>query len=385
MLDNSSPRGVLGGKKGKNAMSEDKAAIRSRICNGQVLIIDIQGPLNRSCEDTLSRSFREEEGKYKSVLLNLYHLTHMDSEGATILLVDAIGLEQKKIGLAACHLSEPLRDVFRLTRLDQAIALFDTENEAMQRLPFPVGVQPLDCAFNAYKGPLMSGWAGSIEHITIGDVPALAMNVNVNGRKLTSPVNGFGRLCEKKYRIQIKNADMEPQEIITLWRQEFPDFWPKGNSLFISGGGPIVPGATALLNLSIGGPLVMATGIFVMYAGENSFCFSTVLGHMLYGWINFSSFREDEKTIIQVHPIFRASDPVMEMGFQLGASRQEDQFWHLTLRNLASRLGVECQVEQQNIMIDRHVRWSEAGNVWYCGAIRSSLYMPIYLLKRVFS
>lgn len=366
-------------------MSEDKAAIRSRITDREVLIMDMQGPLNGACENTLSRSFDEEKGKYTSVLLNLSHLTHMDSEGATILLVNAAGLEQKKIGLAACHLSEPLRDVFRLTCLDRAIAVFDTENEALQRLPFPIGVQPLDCAFQTYKGPFMSGWAGNIEHITIGDVPAEAMNVNVNSRKLTSPVNGFGRLWKKKYRFQIKNADMEPQKIITLWRNEFPDFWPKGNSLFTSGGGPIVPGATALLNLSIGGPLVMATGIFVIYAGENSFCFSTVLGHMLFGWINFSSFREDDKTIIQVHPIFRASDPVMEMGFRLGASRQEDQFWHLTLRNLASRLGVECKVEQHNILIDRHVRWSEAGNVWYCGAIRSSLYMPIYLLKRVFS
>jgi hypothetical protein len=130
--------------------------------------------------------------------------------------------------------------------------------------------------------------------------------------------------------------------------------------------------------------LVLATGIIVIYADDDSFCFSTVRGHILCGWINFSSFREDDKTIIQVHPLFRAADPVMELGFRLGAARQEDQFWHQTLRNLASRLGVEGKVEQTNVLIDRHLRWGEIGNVWYCGAIRSSLYMPLYLLRRIF-
>jgi len=45
-------------------------------------------------------------GKYKNVLLNLTDLTHMDSEGATLLLVYAAELAQKKIGLAACRLVE---------------------------------------------------------------------------------------------------------------------------------------------------------------------------------------------------------------------------------------------------------------------------------------
>jgi hypothetical protein len=211
------------------------------------------------------------------------------------------------------------------------------------------------------------------------------MNINVNGRKITSPVNGFGRLWDKKYRFQIDNTDMEPQKIVSLWRSEFPHFWPKGNHLFTSGGVPIDPGVTALLNLSIGGMLVLATGIQVIYADDDSFCFSTVQGHILCGWISFSSFRQDHKTIIQVHPLFRAADPVMELGFRLGAAQQEDQFWHQTLNNLASRLGVEGRIEQQNVLIDSRLQWGEMGNVWYCGAIRSSFYMPLYLLRKILS
>jgi anti-anti-sigma factor len=366
-------------------MSEDNTAIRPMIADRETLILDMQGPLNSACENTLYRSLDEETEKYKNVLLNFTNLTRMDLEGAALLLIYAARLAQKKIGLAACRLGEPFRDVFRLTCLDQAIALFDNENEALLRRPFPTIIEPLDRVFPAYTGIPAAGWAGNVERIAIGDVPAKAMNINANGRKITSPVNGFGRLWEKKYRFQVQNSALEPQKIISLWRKEFPDFWPQGNLLFTSGGAPIAPGVTALLNLSMGGLLVLATGIIVIYSDDNSFCFSTLRGHMLCGWINFSSFREGDNTIIQVHPLFRAADPLMELGFRLGAAQQEDQFWHQTLYNLASRLGVEGKVEQQNTQIDSHLRWNEIGNIWYCAAIRSSLYMPLYLMQKILS
>jgi len=356
-------------------MTDNNAAISSRLADRETLILDVQGPLNSACGKALARSFAENEGRYQNVLWNFRLLDHMESEGAILLLVNAAVLEQKKIGLAACHLSAPLRDVFRLTSLDAAMEIFDTESKALERLPFRIGISPRDPAFLAYTGPPVPGWARSVEHVAFGAVPVEAMTVNVNGRKVTSPVNGFGRLWEKKYCIKTKNEAMAPQTIIALWRREFPNFWPKGNRLFTSGGGPIAPRATALLNLTPGGPMVMATGIIVIYAYDHSFCFSTVRGHMLHGWINFSSFRADGGTIIQVQPVFRASDPVMEVGFRLGASRREDQFWHRTLDNLASRLGVEAGVEQRNVLIYPHVRWRQAQNVRYCGAIGSSLYL----------
>jgi hypothetical protein len=75
----------------------------------------------------------------------------------------------------------------------------------------------------------------------------------------------------------------------------------------------------------------------------------------------------------------------MEMGFRLGAAQKEDTFWHQTLRNLAARLGVQGRGEQTNTLIDNRLRWNEAGNIWYCGALRSSPYMPWHLLQRMIS
>jgi len=181
----------------------------------------------------------------------------------------------------------------------------------------------------------------------------------------------------------VHDINLEPQHIISLWRSEFPSFWPTGNRFFSSGKSPIIPGTAAVLNLTLPGGLVVATGLMVIYADDTSFSFITIQGHILSGWITFSSFKEKADTIIQVHPLFRASDPLMEFGMRFGAAKQEDQFWHATLGNLARRLGVQGERSQQDVLIDPHIQWSEFKNLWYNPVIRSSLYMPLYMLKRM--
>jgi hypothetical protein len=120
----------------------------------------------------------------------------------------------------------------------------------------------------------------------------------------------------------------------------------------------------------------------VMYADERSFSFITVQGHILAGWITFSSYRHNDDTIIQVNPIFRAGDPLMELGMRLGAAKQEDQFWHATLANLARRLGVHGELSQQDVLIDPRIRWTAYKNICYSAAMGSSFYMPVYLLQK---
>jgi hypothetical protein len=119
----------------------------------------------------------------------------------------------------------------------------------------------------------------------------------------------------------------------------------------------------------------------VIYADDHSFSFMTAQGHVISGWITFRSFREDSSTIIQVHPIFRTGDPLMEFGFRCGAAQQEDRFWQETLQNLANRLGVRGEIEQQDALVDPRIQWSQFKNLWHSAAIRSSLYMPLFTLK----
>ena len=105
---------------------------------------------------------------------------------------------------------------------------------------------------------------------------------------------------------------------------------------------------------------------------------------MLSGWITFSSWCNNQSTFIQVHPLFRASDPLMELGFRLGAAAQEDRFWYETLGNVARRLGTHGEVAQQNILVDPHIQWNRFANIRHSAAIRSAVYMPFYLLKKSF-
>jgi len=353
--------------------------IEARMAAQDVVALDIRGVLDGACEESLVRAFEEGIGKSKKILLNFSGLLHMDTEGAGALVANTVRAARRGSAVAACGLSEPLRDVFRLTRLDEAIAVFDSEVQALGAPGFSGDSRRL---VYPYEGPPQPGWARSVEHLSTGWIPDEAMNINVQGREPAGPVRGFGRLWDKRYRLRIESGAPGPREIVTLWKSEFPDFWPGGSRFFPAGGAPIAPGTVAVLNLRLPGGLVVATGLMVLYVADTSFSFISIQGHIISGWITFSSFREGPATIIQVHPLFRASDPLMELSFRLGAGTQEDRFWHQTLGNLAVRLGVRGAIEQRDVLVDDRFQWGEAGNIGLSAPIRSSFYMPLYVIKK---
>ena len=45
-----------------------------------------------------------------------------------------------------------------------------------------------------------ANWSGPVDRLAVGAVPAKAMNLNVEGRRLVGPVQGFGQLWQKRYR-----------------------------------------------------------------------------------------------------------------------------------------------------------------------------------------
>lgn len=357
--------------------------MESRKAGDDTLILDIRGYLTGSCEKTLSRAFDEARAETLRILLNLSALAGMDAEGAGLLLIHATRAARKRIAVSACGLSGALGDVFHLTGLDRLITLFADEEDALccRRFLEKSGLTPRPLPITDQTLPL-SGWAKSVDRLSLSAIPAGAMNINVHGRRACGPAEGFGRLWGKRYRLRLHKTDLESRQIVALWRSEFAAFWPKGNHLFASENASIAPGTTALLNLALPGGLVLATGLTVIHADDTSFSFMTVSGHILSGWITFSSFRKKDATYIQVHPLFRASDPLMELGFRLGAAAKEDRFWHETLGNLARRLGTHGEVAQQNILIDPDMQWRNFANLRYSAAIRSSVYMPVYLLKK---
>jgi hypothetical protein len=221
-------------------------------------------------------------------------------------------------------------------------------------------------------------WAQQISTIRVTRVPTGALDLNVEGHRLVGPLQGFGQLWQKIYWVVLKGSTITPTELIKVWKENFPKFWPKASHFYPSLHG-IAPGEIALLSSPIPGglPVLVSTGVFVLYADDVSFTFMTPQGHPASAWITFSAYEEEGDTIAQIHVLMRANDPIYEAGFRVLGSRGEDELWQHTLTALAAHFDVKTPVLMQQSCLDPKVQWSEAKNVWENAAIRTMLYWMV--------
>lgn len=244
--------------------------------------------------------------------------------------------------------------------------------------------------------PRQESWAAPVSRLTVTGLQAQAVNLNVDGRKVTGPVQGFGQMWQKTYSIRLTGSSVSPQALISGWKENFASFWPQGNR-FYGRTGSITPGQVAVLNLAGpggmtspgGGPLI-STGILVIYTDDESFSFMTPEGHMFAGMITFSAFEDDGTTVAQIQALIRASDPFFELMFRLGVGhKMEDLFWFQTLRNLAAHFNAAgSEPSLKMVLVDPRMQWREAKNVWQNAAIRTALYTmaaPVRWVSRKFS
>ena len=217
-------------------------------------------------------------------------------------------------------------------------------------------------------------WAKAVSTLKVGELPPEAINRNVEGRRVMSPIQGFGKMWQKTYKVSLKGAKATPQEVIAAWKENFPRFWPKRNLFY----GPltgIAPGEVAVLSLSMPGRLKLSTGVLVLYADDESFTLMTPEGHMFAGWITFSSHEEGDATVAQAQVLMRSNDPIYEMGLTMGGHRKENKFWEHTLKSVAAHFGVkDADVETQLLCVDKKRQWNKAKNVTKNSAIRSGFY-----------
>jgi hypothetical protein len=206
-------------------------------------------------------------------------------------------------------------------------------------------------------------WATNRAHLEVEGAGA----GNVNGRRLSGPVQGFGRLWQKTYRVRLEGAEITPEEVVTTWRTNYGEFWPADNRFTPPLAG-VAPGEVALISGKAGG-ITLSTGVLVLYADDVSFSFLTPEGHPFAGMITFSAHRSDDTTEAQVQLLVRAHDPLVEVGMVLGGHRREDRMWQHTLTALAARFGVTAEVGTQITCVDRHRQWRRFGNVRHDAAL----------------
>lgn len=216
----------------------------------------------------------------------------------------------------------------------------------------------------------MGSWAEPIEEFHVGEVAAGAFTGNVEGRKPTGPLQGFGQLWQKTYQVRVPGHT--PEEIIAAWKANFAEFWYPGNEFFAPAGG-IKAGEIAIIGGGVG-PLRLTTGVRVIYADARSWSYMTPEGHPWAAIITFSAHDlQGGVSMTKIHLMVRAMDPLYEIGFKLYSSRLEDRMWIHTLTQVARHFGSREQVEYRVTLIDKRRQWSQFGNIWKNSGIRSLL------------
>jgi hypothetical protein len=227
-------------------------------------------------------------------------------------------------------------------------------------------------------------WAQMVATLKVGEVPAGAINRNVEGRRVANPLLGFGPLWQKTYRVSLTSAAVTPDEVVRMWKARFPDLQPRENRLYPALAG-VRPGEIVLLNASMRG-LPVDSGLMVLYADDESFAFITPEGCPEAGWIMCGVYEHEGSIVAQVQTQCRSNDPIFEFGFRfLGGAKQQEKIWTHVLRELAATFGVSEQVEVSKVCLDPRIRWSRATNMWTNATVRSVLYTmttPVRWVRR---
>ena len=111
-------------------MAEDTLEFGVRESIPDVAVIDISGDVTPTVEGPLMDAYRQCQHA-RAVVLNFADLDYLNSGGIGLLVTLLVRAQRHKQRLHACGLSDHYRQIFELTRLDDAIAIHDDEAGAL--------------------------------------------------------------------------------------------------------------------------------------------------------------------------------------------------------------------------------------------------------------
>jgi len=229
-------------------------------------------------------------------------------------------------------------------------------------------------------------WAHPVSRLKVGDVPAGVINLNVEGRQVVGPLQGFGQLWQKTYQVWLRGLNVTPQEVVRFWKENLPNLMPSNSRFYPSFSG-VKPGEVVLINATlpgIPGGMPVSTGVLILYADEEAFTVMTPQGHPESGFNTFSAYEEDGVTVAQIQSLARANDPIFEFGFRfMGGAAQQEKIWHHVLTAIAAHYGVTGQVQMQKTCVDPKLQWSQAKNIWQNSVLRTTINSPVRFIRKI--
>jgi len=320
--------------------------------------------------------------KENYIILDFSTVQMMNGLGATMLVKFTALAKKRGHRLLAIGVSEHYRDVLRVTGLDRTFMIYSNREEA-----FAAARVSRDNIPNRRLPEILERdapyWAKPVIRLSVPVMPPEAINRNMKGRSVVGPVDGFGQLWQKRYRLAVTKTGLTPEDIILALKNNFPRFQPSYNRFYPTEKG-IHPGEVVAIDSSTpGGPV--STGVMVLYTDERSFTFITPQGHPESGWVSFSAFETNDKVVAQILGLARANDPLYEVAFRAVGSKMQVKIWKHVLTSLATYLEVPADITVEAVCVDQRMQLKRIVNIWYNAQARTILYMPIFWLKKIIS
>jgi anti-anti-sigma factor len=115
-------------------MAQPEVTIDVRGPAAGIKILDVQGAITGSAEESLMAAYVAAGSEARIIVLNFRQVPSIDSVGAGLLIALQARVRKHKQRLLAYGLSEPCRQAFSLTHLDEAVGLYVDEAEAVASL-----------------------------------------------------------------------------------------------------------------------------------------------------------------------------------------------------------------------------------------------------------
>ncbi len=113
-------------------MTQETVSMSVRHVDDTASVIEIRGDVTSASEEPLMDAYTlATERGARAVLLDFSGLEYMNSGGIGLLVTLLVRANRLKQRLLACGLSDHYRQIFELTRLDEAISIFGSEADAL--------------------------------------------------------------------------------------------------------------------------------------------------------------------------------------------------------------------------------------------------------------
>ena len=99
--------------------------------HGGASVVDIHGEVTAASEDLLMQAYAE-AADARAIVLNFSSLSYMNSGGIGLLVTLLVRAQRQRQRVLAFGLSDHYRQIFELTRLDEAVGIHDSEEEALE-------------------------------------------------------------------------------------------------------------------------------------------------------------------------------------------------------------------------------------------------------------